>query len=126
MNSGEILYGDITFETKKVLDNLAVILKKYGSDMEHVVRAEVLLRNFLERDIMNAEYLKHLTPGLMPARLCYGNVGLAAIEINRFSTHCCPIAHPSHLGRACRCTVGLAGTGHSAEKDKNCIWEETE
>lgn len=77
MDTGEILYGDIIFETKKLLDNLAVILEKYGSDMEHVVRTEVLLRNFSERDAMNVEYLKHFKPGFVPARLCYGNVGLA-------------------------------------------------
>ena len=78
LDSGDILHGDITFETKKVLDNLAIILEKYGSDMQHVVRTEVLLQDFSERDTMNAEYLRHFQPGFVPARLCYGNVGLAA------------------------------------------------
>ena len=77
LESGELLRGDIAFETKKVLENLAVILEKNGSDMQHVVRAQVLLRDFSERDAMNAEYIRHFSPGRMPARLCYGNAALA-------------------------------------------------
>lgn len=75
--SGEVLYGSITEETKRILDNLAVLLERYGSDMDHVIRAEVLLRDFSERDEMNAEYVRHFREETMPARLCYGNVGLA-------------------------------------------------
>lgn len=77
LDSGEMLYGDIAFETKKVLDNLSVILKKYGSDMEHVIRCQVLLKTFAERADMNEEYIKHFNPDRMPARLCFGDVGLA-------------------------------------------------
>lgn len=74
----ELAYGDITFETRRILDNLKKILAQYGSDMDHVVRTQVLLRNFSERDEMNAEYVKHFDPAHMPARLCFGDVGLAA------------------------------------------------
>lgn len=75
--TGEMLYGDIAFETKKILENLKVILERYGSDMQHVIRAEVLLKSFAERDAMNAEYVRHFSPESMPARLCFGDVGLA-------------------------------------------------
>lgn len=76
LNTGNEAYGDITFETKRILDNLEEILSKYGSDMEHVIKTEVLLSDFSERDEMNVEYKKHFSPEHMPARLCYGNVGL--------------------------------------------------
>ena len=76
LESQEMRYGTITQETKLVLDNLAVILERYGSDMEHVVRADVLLADFAERDEMNAEYVRHFPAEHLPARLCYGNVGL--------------------------------------------------
>jgi len=76
LETGEEKYGDITFETKTVLDNLAILLDKLGSDMDHVVKAEVLLSDFSERDEMNVEYKKHFKTEYMPARLCYGNVGL--------------------------------------------------
>lgn len=77
MDTHQMLYGDIAFETRQILSNLKSILEKYGSDMEHVVRAEVLLRDFSVRDAMNAEYVKHFSKIHMPARLCFGNVGLA-------------------------------------------------
>ena len=78
METGEIVSGTITEETRRILQNLAVILERYGSDMDHVLRCEVLLRDFSERDEMNAEYVRHFRPETMPARLCYGDVGLAA------------------------------------------------
>lgn len=77
METGELVSGDITAETRRVFENLAVILARHGSDMEHVVRVEVLLRDFSERGEMNAEYVKHFSPARMPARMCYGGVDLA-------------------------------------------------
>jgi len=76
--SGEILNGDIAQETRQTLLNMKQILEANGSDMGHVVRCEVLLSDFSERDGMNAEYMKHFPAGAMPARLCYGGVDLAA------------------------------------------------
>lgn len=77
LETQELACGSITFETNKVLTNLKTLLERYGSDMDHVIRLEVLLRDFSERDEMNAEYVRHFDPKRMPARLCYGNVGLA-------------------------------------------------
>ena len=76
LDTQEMRYGSIAEETKLVLDNLAVILERYGSDMDHVIRADVLLSDFSERDEMNAEYVRHFRPEQLPARICYGNVGL--------------------------------------------------
>ncbi|MCF0150326.1 MAG: RidA family protein [Firmicutes bacterium] len=73
----EEVYGDIAFETKTVLDNLKVLLERYGSDMDHIIRIEVLLKDFSEKGEMNAEYMKHFSAGHVPARLCYGGVDLA-------------------------------------------------
>lgn len=77
LDTGDWNYGDITHETRLVLDNLKTILEAHGSDMDHLIRCEVLLRDFSERDVMNVEYVKHFDPAHIPARLCYGNVGLA-------------------------------------------------
>ena len=71
------VYGDIQFETKTVLDNLKVILEKYDSDMNHIVRIDVLLKDFADKGIMNTEYMKHFDASHVPARLCYGGVDLA-------------------------------------------------
>ena len=73
----EELYGDITFETKTTLDNLKLFLEQNGSDMDHVVRIDVLLKDFADKAAMNAEYVKHFSEGHIPARLCYGGVDLS-------------------------------------------------
>jgi 2-iminobutanoate/2-iminopropanoate deaminase len=57
LKTGEVLKGDIVFETKRVLENLETILRRYGSGMDQVIRTEVLLSDFSERDKMNAEYV---------------------------------------------------------------------
>ena len=75
--TGELVPGDIAAETRQTLKNLAMILERYGSDMDHVVRIEVILADFSERDAMNAEYVKHFDPAHKPARLCFGGVDLA-------------------------------------------------
>ena len=77
LDTQELPCGSITHETDKVLSNLKILLERYGSDMDHVVKVDVLLRDFSERDKMNAEYLRHFDPRRLPARLCYGNVDLA-------------------------------------------------
>lgn len=73
----EELYGDITFETKTTFDNLAVFLEKLGSDMDHVVRVEILLKDWADKAAMNAEYVKHFKADHMPARICYGGVDIS-------------------------------------------------
>lgn len=77
MDSGELVPGDITVQTRQTLNNLKRVLEQYGSDMGHVIRAEVLLSDFSERNEMNAEYVKHFPANALPARLCYGGVDLA-------------------------------------------------
>ena len=73
----EEMYGDITFETKTVFYNLEGFLKQLGSDMDHVVRVEILLRNWEDKAAMNAEYVKHFRPDHLPARVCYGGVEIS-------------------------------------------------
>lgn len=70
-------YGSIEFETKRILDNLKVILEKYDSDMDHVVRIDVILKNWADRIAMNEEYMKHFNRDRLPARVCFGDVSIA-------------------------------------------------
>ncbi len=78
LESGDVLHGDITAETRQILTNLKGILEAHGSDMEHVVRVDVMLSDFSERDEMNAEYVRHFPEGRRPARVCFGGADLAA------------------------------------------------
>ena len=77
LETGRLVSGDITTETRQTLNNLETILKQHGSDMEHVIRVEVIMADFSQRDEMNAEYVKHFSSERMPARVCYGGVDLA-------------------------------------------------
>ncbi|MBQ8589904.1 MAG: RidA family protein [Firmicutes bacterium] len=77
LETGNQVIGDITTETRQTLNNLEKILKDHGSDMEHVVRVEVILHDFADRFDMNEEYVKHFHPDKMPARVCFGGVDLA-------------------------------------------------
>jgi len=70
-------YGTIEFETNRILDNLKVILEQYGSDMDHVVRVDVILAKWADKNAMNAEYVKHFKREKLPARVCYGDVAIA-------------------------------------------------
>ena len=70
-------YGTIEFETNRILDNLKLILERYGSDMDHVVRVDVVLAKWADKDAMNAEYVKHFKRERLPARMCYGDVSIA-------------------------------------------------
>ena len=70
-------YGSIEFETNRILDNLKVILEANGSDMDHVVRADVMLASWADKDAMNAEYVKHFDRKHLPARVCFGDVSIA-------------------------------------------------
>ena len=70
-------YGSIEFETGRILDNLKVILERYGSDMDHVIRVDVILASWADKNAMNAEYVKHFKREKLPARVCYGDVAIA-------------------------------------------------
>lgn len=76
LETGKMRYGSIVEETRTILNNLSTLLRRYGSDLDHVVQATVLLADFSERDEMNIEYIRHFKPDHLPARLCFGNVGL--------------------------------------------------
>lgn len=67
-------YGSITFETNRILSNLKVILEQHGSDMDHVIRADVMLANWSDKDAMNTEYVRHFKKEHLPARVCFGDV----------------------------------------------------
>ena len=70
-------YGTIEFETNRILDNLKVILERHGSDMDNVVRIDVILAKWADKNAMNAEYVKHFKREKLPARVCYGDVAVA-------------------------------------------------
>ncbi len=65
-------------QTRRVMENLTIVLAGVGLDLTHVLQARVYLTDF-ERDYaaMNDAYRSYFTPGRLPARTCIGVTGLA-------------------------------------------------
>ena len=68
----------IEAQTRRVIDNLKLVLAGVGSSLDRVVFARVYLTHF-DRDYtaMNAVYQTYFAPGKLPARTCIGVTGLA-------------------------------------------------
>lgn len=65
-------------QTRRVMDNLVIVLEGLGLDLSHVVQARVYLTEF-QRDYpaMNAAYASYFPTDRRPARTCVGVTGLA-------------------------------------------------
>lgn len=68
----------IEAQTRRVMDNLVLVLKGIGLGLENVVSARVFITQF-ERDYaaMNAVYRSYFPPDKLPARTCIGVTALA-------------------------------------------------
>jgi len=65
-------------QTRRVMDNLIIVLEGLGLGLEHVLSARVFITEF-ERDYeeMNNVYKSYFPPDRLPARTCVGVTGLA-------------------------------------------------
>ena len=65
-------------QTRRVMDNLIIVLQGLGLGLKHVVSVRAYLTHF-ERDYgaMNETYRSYFSPHRLPARTCVGVTGLA-------------------------------------------------
>ncbi len=72
------LPAGIEDQTRRVMDNLVLVLRGVGLGLEHVVSARAFLTHF-ERDYdpMNRVYRSYFPEERLPARTCVGVTGLA-------------------------------------------------
>ena len=77
-DDGAPLPDGIEAQTRRVMDNLKIVLAGTGSGLDRIVFARVYLTHF-ERDYaaMNRVYESYFAPGHLPARTCIGVTGLA-------------------------------------------------
>jgi 2-iminobutanoate/2-iminopropanoate deaminase len=77
-NDGAPLPDGIGAQTRRVIENLKLVLAGVGSGLDRVAFARVYLVHF-DRDYaaMNAVYQSYFAPGRLPARTCIGVTGLA-------------------------------------------------
>lgn len=76
----EPLPDGIEAQTRRVMDNLVIVLDGVGLGLENVVNARVFLTHF-ERDYreMNETYRSYFPPDRLPSRTC---VGVTALAVN--------------------------------------------
>lgn len=65
-------------QTRRVMDNLIIVLGELGLDLTHVLSCRVYLTEFYrDYDAMNATYKSYFPEDRLPARTCVGVTGLA-------------------------------------------------
>ncbi len=77
-DDGAPLPAGAAAQTRRVMDNLKLVLGGLGLGLDHVVMARVsLLRFKADYDAMNAAYTADFPADRLPARTCVGVTGLA-------------------------------------------------
>lgn len=74
--SGKLVPGGIVAETRQTMENIKATLERYGSSLDHVVKALVMLTDMSEWGEMNKVYRTYFGKHL-PARSALGANGLA-------------------------------------------------
>lgn len=68
----------IAAQTRRVMDNLTIVLGELGLSLEHVLSARVFITEFeRDYDAMNEAYKSYFPADRLPARTCVGVTGLA-------------------------------------------------
>ncbi|KIJ44803.1 hypothetical protein M422DRAFT_167709, partial [Sphaerobolus stellatus SS14] len=69
----KIVPGGVQAQTRAALNNISSLLKTAGSDLKHIVKANIYLTN-MQRDFapMNEAYAEFFDKDSMPARTCVG------------------------------------------------------
>jgi reactive intermediate/imine deaminase len=77
-DSKAVLPAGIEAQTRRVMDNLILVLRGLALDLEHVVSVRAFLTHF-QRDYqaMNEVYRSYFPSDRLPARTCVGVTGLA-------------------------------------------------
>ena len=75
-STGEYVENQIEPQTRRVLDNLLIVLDGAGMAPDDVVSARVFLTDMRDYDVFNRIYAEYMGRDL-PARTCIGVTGLA-------------------------------------------------
>ncbi len=64
------LGGDVTAQTRDVLEQLDALLEQHGTDSTRILQAQIWLKRISDRGAMNAVWQDWLPDGEAPARAC--------------------------------------------------------
>ena len=68
----------IELQTRRVMDNLVIVLRELGLDLEHALSCRVYLTEFArDYSAMNTIYRSYFPADRLPARTCVGVTALA-------------------------------------------------
>jgi 2-iminobutanoate/2-iminopropanoate deaminase len=76
-NDAAPLPDGIEAQTRRVMDNLKLVLAGLGLGLDHVVSARAFIIDMREFETMNRIYASYFPPDKRPARTCIGVTGLA-------------------------------------------------
>ncbi|MBD2105120.1 RidA family protein [Leptolyngbya sp. FACHB-261] len=68
--TGQLVNGDITTQTTRVLDNLKAVLSAAGASLADVVKTTVFLADMEQFNAMNGVYKQYFPEETAPARSC--------------------------------------------------------
>ena len=72
------LPDEVEAQTRRVMDNLIIVLGELGLDLSNVMSCRVYLTDFYrDYDVMNETYKSYFPADRLPARTCVGVTGLA-------------------------------------------------
>ena len=72
------LPDEVEAQTRRVMDNLIIVLGELGLDLSNVLSCRVYLTDFYrDYDVMNETYKSYFPADRLPARTCVGVTGLA-------------------------------------------------
>ncbi|XGV98536.1 MAG: RidA family protein [Leptolyngbya sp. BL-A-14] len=77
--TGEVLRLSIAEQTKRVMENLKLVLTHAGTGFDKVVMARIFLTDFRDYAVVNEIYASYCTPGRLPGRTTVGVLGLAGL-----------------------------------------------
>ncbi|MGB4782054.1 RidA family protein [Candidatus Methylomirabilis sp.] len=86
--TGKLIEGDVSVQTRRVLENLQAVLEAGGSSLNHVIKATVYLTDLNSFAKMNEVYAEYLGEA-KPARSTVGVASLprgASVEIDLVAT----------------------------------------
>jgi 2-iminobutanoate/2-iminopropanoate deaminase len=75
--TGEIRRGPIVEQTRRVMENLRLVLNHAGTDFNRVVMARLFLTDFRDYEAVNAIFSAYFEPAARPSRTTIGVIALA-------------------------------------------------
>lgn len=77
--TGQVVKGSIEDQTRRVMENLKLVLEEAGSSFDRVVMARVFITDLRFLPTVNQIYVSYFSAAHIPARTAIGVTGLAGL-----------------------------------------------